>query len=656
MAVTSINITRVSNNLQTMSLLESLRRNTLNLFLEKNRIASGNRFTSPSEDPVNAGKAVSLTEILERQEQILANIRHADSFLAATDSSIGEVNDLLTQAYSIASEMVNTTADDSQRTSMAELVQGIIDQLVTVGNRTYQGVQLFGGQRTTAPPFTQTTGGVEYVGDTGALTAHVDHGLNQTINLTGAELFGALSSRVSGFVDLNPVITDDTRLVDVSGAANVGVARGLIRITLDSPATSFVVDLTQADTVGDVVDYINGAAAAAGLTVGVGGDFDAAIGATRTGIDISIGAGTISVAEVGQGVTARDLGLRATNAPGVNGVDLNARLTTSTTVASLFGGAGGSLGAIQIANGNTIATIDLSGAATVGEILNRITGSHLNVEAQINAAGMGIDIVNRVSGARLSVGEAGGNTAEMLGIRSMHGGTALSALNDGAGVGIKTGQPDFRIAARDGSIVQVSLDGARTIDDVLAAINTAASTAGVNVTASLATTGNGIRLVDGTVGSGTFRVEPMNASTAATDLGIYQSDTAGTGEIVGDDVNTVRTDSVFTALFDLFDALTATNPSHIQEQQITQAAETIRRFMDQAIQLQGTVGARSKAMSTRLDMTESAVTASRALLSEVKDLDYTEAVTKFQQTQTALQGNLMTAPMLLQLSLLNFLR
>ena len=43
------------------------------------------------------------------------------------------------------------------------------------------------------------------------------------------------------------------------------------------------------------------------------------------------------------------------------------------------------------------------------------------------------------------------------------------------------------------------------------------------------------------------------------------------------------------------------------------------------------------------------------LLSEVEDLDYTEAVTKFQQAQTALQASLLTGSQILNTSLLDFL-
>ena len=61
-------------------------------------------------------------------------------------------------------------------------------------------------------------------------------------------------------------------------------------------------------------------------------------------------------------------------------------------------------------------------------------------------------------------------------------------------------------------------------------------------------------------------------------------------------------------------------------------------------------------MRARLEQTENAVVATRSFLSEIEDLDYTEAVTRFQQAQTALQANLLSGSQLLNLSLLDFLR
>jgi len=651
MAISSINITRTSFNLQTLSMLDSLRQNTLKIFLEQNRLATGNKIVAPSDDPVDGGMAVRMTEILERQDQILSNIKYADSFLSATDSAVSEISQLLTDAHSIALEMVNSFSSQDERDSMAEVVKSIIQELVMVGNRTYGDVYLFGGRRTDAVPFTEDYGGVIYNGDTKSLTSHVDRFLDAPFNTSGDELFGSLSGKVTGWVDLDPALTDETRLADIGGTTGRGVDRtGLLRISLDSPMATFTVDLSTADTVGDVIDMINDAAAQAGLTVGAGLDFNVSYNANLNGLQIDVGAGNVIVEDVGGGVTGRDLGIVGAGAGSVVGTDLKPRLTDTTTIASLFGNAGATLGSIIITNDNLNATIDLSTAVTIQDVLNAINSADVKVKAQINEDGTGIDVMNLVSGLEMRIGESGDGTgtAEVLGIRSMYANTPLSQLNNGRGVEFRADHDDLLINTKDGNSFTVDLDGCLTVQDVLDRINAAA---GGTVTASLALTGNGIRLVDNTAGGGNFSVSRADLSPAIDGLGLEKS-TAG-NEIVGDDVNGIEPDSVFSALIELHQALVSGGPE--AEQRITRAGARIREFIDHSTRVQGKVGARSQAMRTRLELTEDAVVATQTLLSEVKDLDYTEAITRFQQAQTVLQANLMTGARLMQLSLMNYI-
>ena len=121
--------------------------------------------------------------------------------------------------------------------------------------------------------------------------------------------------------------------------------------------------------------------------------------------------------------------------------------------------------------------------------------------------------------------------------------------------------------------------------------------------------------------------------------------------LLGDDVNGVVADGVFTALIDLRDALIAED-----EHAITNAAKRLETAREKVVSVNGEIGARSQAMQTRLRFTEDAVLATRTLLSDVKDLDYIEAITRFQQAQTTLQANLLTGSRMLEVSLLNFLR
>ncbi len=262
----------------------------------------------------------------------------------------------------------------------------------------------------------------------------------------------------------------------------------------DGQGNTATVDLTGANSVGDVITRINAA--------GVG---DLTASADTEGIDITGAAGdNISVSEVGGGSTAADLGiLTANGGTAVTGSSVQPTVTTLTNLSDLNGGAGIDTTGIQITNGLRNATLDFSGDTTVQDMLNTINGSNTGVLAQINAAGTGIDILNATQGTTLSIAENGGTTAQDLGIRSYGPTTQLSDLNNGKGIRTVTGT-DFTITDSNGVKVPVDLTNEKTVQDVIDTINTDAASAGAGVTASFSTTGNRIVLTDTAGGSKTL--------------------------------------------------------------------------------------------------------------------------------------------------------
>ncbi len=662
MSVSSVSITRVTENLKASSLLETLRQNTLKLFEGEEQMATGYKVVMPSDDPVGASKVIQLNQLLEQQDQILANLGLADSFLSATDDAISDLNSLLIDAQEIANEHVGNITDAEQRESAAVVVDSIIDQLVMIGNRTHQGRYLFAGRQVDEAPFTREDGYVKFVGDTGSLLTRVDEVQEEAYNLTGDALFGAISEEMACWSDWDALLTEQTRLRDCGGVTGRGITLGTVEIN-ETGVVSFQVDLTQADSVGDVIDLIDQAAADAGSSV------TASINAAGNGIGLTTGGSTLEVTESGEGMTARDLGMLTTGPlASVTGEDIQPAVTGWTQLQDLGGVALADLSAgFVINNGGRSGVINtsvLTGTDTVQDLLNLINTAELNVWAKLSDDGTGIDIVNRLSGCAMTIGENGGNTAEALGIRSMHAGTSLSALNRGQGVSGTAGRTDFRIVARDGSSFEVDIndadggldrngDGFETLEDVLFAINEAAAAAGVGVSAGMAVDGNGIRLVDTTGVDGTLRVERMNLSYAVDDLGLTGLEASGAGasvEVVGEDVNGIRAPGVFTALHDLHEALLSGDQG-----EISAAGAQVEEMIAWVNRSLGEVGSRSSALSARLSRTEEAVDATRKALSEVRDLDYAEAITRFQQAQTALQANLMAGSQTLSLSLLDFL-
>ncbi len=644
MAIGPINITRVSHNMRSLSLFESLQRGQVTLYDEQNRVASGRRYLSPSEDPASAAQVLRMTEILDQREQLVLNVRHGDNLLMAADTALTEANDLLVEAHSIASQHLGTLSDAEQRQAAAELVSAIIDQLVNVGNREYMGRYIFAGRNSGSQPFTYATGGIAYTGDAGQLSVRVGEQELDDVSFSGDAVFGALSGRVGGLVDLNPRLRPETRLEDLDGANQKGIRREHLIIVEEGGAGRFLVDLTEADTMADVVDFINEAATAAGAAL--------TASLTDTGLEITPGGFAVSVTDTSTGLIASDLGVLTPVAQTdpITGADLNVRVTATTPISELMAGAGVDLtDSILIRNGADEVVVELSGAETVQDVLNLINNARVNVRAIINEEGTGIEVINLVSGTSMSIGENGGLTATALGIRSLDRDTPLSELNDGRGVETKEGEDDIRITAKDGSTVDVNLDGAETIGDVIDLINAAATAAGVAIEAGLALVGNGIRIEDTTGGAGELVVSRLNYSYAIDDLGLEQVARGANTEVVSDDTNGIRADSVLSALYDLEHALREDD-----ELGITMAADRLNEFMDDFLEARGVIGARSKGFSDRLTQMEDATYATQEYVSKLRDLDYTEAITRFQSAQVALQASLMTGSRLMSLSLMDY--
>ena len=204
----------------------------------------------------------------------------------------------------------------------------------------------------------------------------------------------------------------------------------------------------------------------------------------------------------------------------------------------------------------------------------------------------------------------------------------------------------FASPRRDGSSFGVDLSNLDTVQQVIDAINTADGGAGV--TASFATTGNGIVLTDATGGSGPLSVSSANFSTAAADLGLVAS--VNGNVLQGADVHQVEPQGVFSNLAKLRDGLETGDQSAI-----TEAAAALQADYARVVQTRGQAGARLQEIEARQDRLEEENLATDALLSSLQDVDFTEAVSRFQTLQNALQASLQTSGQILQLSLLDFL-
>jgi flagellin-like hook-associated protein FlgL len=637
MAIIPVNLARVSNNLRTFNLLQTSRSTQLNLFRAQNQIATGLRFQTASEDPVSASQVLTLDQHMSNLTRAQSNLGRINSTLTTVEAAMQESIDLLTEAKNLTLESIGDNSSTTERQSLMTVVDRILEQMISVGNRQHLGQYLFAGD-SGRQPFVWGAAGIEYRGDLGQAEGIVDANFNQdSFTVSGASFFRGISPAVRGVVDLDPRVTPETRISDLRGATGQGVQLGTVVLVEDGQ--QFSIDLTGAETVGDVLDRLNA-------------QMPDTLVATTDGYGIQIGYSgtatpTFTLSDITGGTTARDLGIHTNGGSGPQpAADLDPVLTHLTKLADLRTNVMASLpDGLRITNGDRTVEVDLSTAETTQDLLNAINATGLGVLARISDDGRTIEVRNRVSGSDLRIEELGGSLAGVLGIRSMQPGTPLSELNDGRGVGTVDG-PDIRITTANGMSFDVDLDGAATLNDVIDALNSAGGGA---ITASLSPTGGGLRITDNTFGVGTLIAERLNVSPALSDLGL---DVAAVGNtLTGRDVNPVRVDGPFTALLELRQGL-----QNDDRRLMEQAGERIERVLEQMRLIQGQTASQAKKLDDQAQRVENELSAAQILQSELRDADLTDVITRFQQLQTALQANYAAASRIMDLNLLNYLR
>lgn len=634
----------------------------------------------PSDDPIRAAMISMLDRRLERSDQTLQNLEFAQGSLDAIDSALADATAMLDEAKSLALSSVNGTVSAEERESAAVVVESMIDSLYHLVNRESLVGHIFGGSAPGRQPVIFDDGGYRFVGERGGLEPQLGIANGTPVTLGANNALGALSNRVEGFADLDPDLTVDTRLADLDGARGEGVSLGTIEFSFNAGATAQV-DLSGADTIGDVVDALDAAIRQyeidnAVTILGPGG-----VGIAGEAISIDVPAGSLAFADLAQGITGQDLGLVGDpafvfDAVTTDGLDTSPRVTMTTPIASMAGVAG-PLDSILLRNNAKAFTIDLSTATTLGDIKAAIEGPGTGVRVEINADGNGINLVTEIagsSGQAMSVAEVTGgtDTATALGIRSLSAATKLADFNDGRGVDIVsgsvdpvTGVPDpnldvdFTITLGDGFEIDINLAPADVEDvaSLVAAINAQAdaqlATAGrplTDFTAGLSDGANGIFLDQDPGLGGSVSVAARNRSRAAEQLGLLEGTTTGTGGLLGSDRATVRVDNAFTALIDLAEALRTDDQIGIEF-----AADRIDEVLELLTETRGVTGGRAQRVEQAVLLEEDQKIADQVLRSRFRDTDFAQASTEFGLLQTQLQAGLSVASQLGRLSLLDFL-
>lgn len=198
---------RVANKTLYDSTINTLGRTSSALADANEVVSSGKRINNLSDDPVVLVKVLDLRSSLSNLSQMKRNISMGESWLNASESALTEVNDIIGAAKVLTVAMASDNISASERANNAGLVQGYLEEVISLANSTSGGRYIFGGTNTDTLPFDFNTAGteIEYAGNDTAFSINIGKDTVIPVGKDGKDIFGTNwddSNIFKTFIDL----------------------------------------------------------------------------------------------------------------------------------------------------------------------------------------------------------------------------------------------------------------------------------------------------------------------------------------------------------------------------------------------------------------------------------------------------------------------
>jgi flagellar hook-associated protein 3 FlgL len=180
---------RISNSLIANTIVARLARASERLFRRQEQVASGLAFTTPSQNPSGAVRAVALRSGLAELSRYRDNCSEAAPRLSLTEAALSNISASLREAYTIGLAM--TPYDQPANDALADQIHQIAEAIVRDANAAPEGRYLFAGHETLTPPLIENPAGIPpylYQGDRGDIAFRLARNVTIVANLDAAEV------------------------------------------------------------------------------------------------------------------------------------------------------------------------------------------------------------------------------------------------------------------------------------------------------------------------------------------------------------------------------------------------------------------------------------------------------------------------------------
>ncbi len=179
-------------------------------------LSTGRRVNQPSDDSAAAAQVIENHAISSEVDSFQQSLSSINGQFQTADSTLSSIETQLQRAITLGTQAANQgTLSDNDRLAIANELQGIQNQLVSLANTSYQGVFLFSGTLQTTPFVVDSSvpSGVRYTGNTGVNKVTVGTGYQVQVNIPGSQLFSASGSDMfQSMTDLIQSIETNTNI------------------------------------------------------------------------------------------------------------------------------------------------------------------------------------------------------------------------------------------------------------------------------------------------------------------------------------------------------------------------------------------------------------------------------------------------------------
>lgn len=196
---------RVTGMMQNLQLLNNLRQTNANILKWQDKLATGRKIQRPADDPVGVNYLMRYETELGRSDVFLENVRTGLGMLRAMDSLMQQASDVLKRVKVLVQQAANGTLTAEDRQTIAAEVRQLREQMVVIGNSSFNGKFLFNGQKTDQAPYTIANAANEATDD-GVYYLNVSPSIQVPVSLQGEQIFGQAGDPENTFKILDDII------------------------------------------------------------------------------------------------------------------------------------------------------------------------------------------------------------------------------------------------------------------------------------------------------------------------------------------------------------------------------------------------------------------------------------------------------------------